>query len=147
MGRGFFVSLLLAVLTVLAAALFFHVYRVRDRSMSPAFDDGELVFALSYPGQRYACGDIVVFHPPEREFLAIKRVVLTGEQEIVIEQSALVTPGSVLPLNGDQALFLDGFDTVPSNHLFVAGDNHDRSIDSRDFGFVPVDAVVARVVF
>jgi signal peptidase I len=36
--------------------------------------------------------------------------------------------------------------TVPRDRVFVAGDNRDRSVDSRHWGLVPVDLVLGRVV-
>lgn len=35
---------------------------------------------------------------------------------------------------------------VPENHLFVLGDNRSESFDSRDWGFVPLDHVVGKVI-
>ena len=36
---------------------------------------------------------------------------------------------------------------VPAGHLFMIGDNRDKSNDSRTSGFVPADHVIGRVVF
>jgi len=36
---------------------------------------------------------------------------------------------------------------VPAGHLFVLGDNRNRSVDSHVWGFVPVDNVIGRVLF
>jgi len=37
--------------------------------------------------------------------------------------------------------------TVPQNHCFKRGDNRDNSFDSRYWGFVPFESVVAKPVY
>jgi signal peptidase I len=34
---------------------------------------------------------------------------------------------------------------VPHGYAYVIGDNHDKSYDSRQFGFVPLSDVIAKV--
>lgn len=94
-------------------------------------------------------GDIVVFHrpdglPSQYEEL-IKRVIgLPGETVagsgggVVVDGVALVEPyvepGTVIADFGPV--------TVPEGHVFMMGDNRNRSSDSRSFGPVPIDDVV-----
>lgn len=40
---------------------------------------------------------------------------------------------------------MSGYWTVPPNHVFVVGDWRDHSSDSREWGSVPLDAIVGRV--
>ncbi len=107
----------------------------------PLFDIPLL--AVSQP-QR---GDVVVFvYPldPSKDY--IKRVI-AGPGDVVMVRKKLVYINGAL-WNDSHAYFSDGVGgfgsprddfgpvTVPSNQLFVMGDNRDHSYDSRFWGFV-----------
>jgi signal peptidase I len=49
-------------------------------------------------------------------------------------------------MTGNSVTFPDGTKKkVPHGFAYVLGDNRDNSLDSRQFGFVPLSDVVARV--
>lgn len=95
-------------------------------------------------------GDVVVFEPPDvptEDY--IKRVIgLPGDKVEVRDGTVYVN---------DKALKEDyikekpynayGPVTVPSNALFVMGDNRNASRDSRIFGFLPFDKIVGKAMF
>lgn len=105
-------------------------------------------------------GEVVIFrfpHDREREF--IKRCVAQPGQTVEIKDKVLYVDGRrtidpprskyvdprVLPkesANGVRDNY--GPVTVPPAHYFLVGDNRDNSDDSRFWGFVPEDLIVAK---
>jgi signal peptidase I len=146
--------LLLTIVLVLAArAWALQPYAVDGESMEPTLYGGErlVVSPLPYAVHPARRGDIVVFHPPHDPDVAyVKRIIGLAGEWVAIR-------GGVVFVNGvrlDEP-YLDGATTscggdcawvVPEGAVFVLGDHRDRSSDSRDFGSVPVDAVVGEVL-
>ena len=111
----------------------FDWYRVGGSSMVPTLRGGNLIgcnrlaYGLRIPGFRQtlwqwaapAVGDVVVFHAPRGGRRCVKRVA--------------APPASAGPL--------------PPGQFWLLGDNSAHSIDSREFGPVPLDLICGRVVF
>ncbi|HEX8768542.1 MAG TPA: S26 family signal peptidase [Jatrophihabitans sp.] len=108
------------------------VVTVRGHSMNPTLTDGQRVLAIRH--RRYRTGDVIVFWTPGGSGTPgdpdyrIKRVVGTGG-----EPRPALFAGSTLPA------------VIPPGHLAVAGDNAQRSQDSRHLGYIALSDVRARV--
>jgi signal peptidase I len=164
-------GLLLSLLAVASLLALFKAYRIPSSAMEPTLrcagpapgcsaNESDRMLAVRFvagisPGR----GDIVTFEaPPEAAEqcggttgVLVKRVVaLPGENVEVVGDRVLVNG---IELRED---YLDperhggrGFDvlTIPANHYFMLGDNRPASCDSREYGPVSRDNLVARVVF
>lgn len=105
---------------------------------------GEKISLRLHPPRR---GDVVIFFcPAEPGALYVKRVVAQGGETVSVRAGtvfvngrALREPYRVRPAHGDFAPHV-----IRPGSFFLMGDNRDDSTDSRNFGDVRADALVAR---
>ena len=143
-------------------------FKIPSGSMIPTLQIGDhiLVNKLSYGiripfWEHYVVhfsqpqrGDVLVFiFPEDRTKDFIKRVIGVGGDTVEIHGKKIYINGKQIDdphahFEGDdpQTAGLPSRDdfgprTVPENHIFVMGDNRDRSYDSRFWGFVNLDDV------
>jgi len=160
-GRGL-VRLLREVLeTVFPAlliALLINVFvgqatRVEGQSMEPNLhsDQRLVVEKLSYRFHGPKRFDIVVIKMPSQgEELLIKRVIGLPGETVEFKDGHVYVNGEMLEESftteetqaGRQSAV-----TVPPLHIFVMGDNRNRSNDSRSFGAVPIENIIGRAWF
>ena len=131
-------------------------YSVSSTSMEPTFQDGDrlVVNKLAYRFGDLDRGDIVVIDSGQVPGA-------TAEDGESVVKRVIGLPGEVVHATGGQVIVNDeqmdepwlgdvptadfGPVTVPDDAVFVLGDARLKSIDSREFGPVPTDAVVGRV--
>ena len=152
-------------LALLIKAFLFQAYYIPSPSMSPTLLEGDriLVNKQSYNLHSVNRGDLVVFSTQEKsggEDDLIKRViglpgefVTVGEGRMEIDGGLLLEP--YLPLRTEVNTFATPSNCVnrpeetsgcrvPSDHVFVMGDNRNNSRDSRFFGPVPIEDIEGR---
>lgn len=111
--------------------------------MAPALMNGEIALVLR-GSEKIRPGDIAVYHSPITGNLVVKRCVLDSGEKPHIENGWLITPWGRWYLSGAEWEQMDGAQT--ENSLFMVGDNQFMSFDSRDYGFVPRESFIGRVV-
>jgi signal peptidase I len=142
----------IALVVLVAGALFaVQPIRVHADSMRPTLRSGDeividrLSLALRAPHR----GEIVVASSP-RGGLVVKRVAALGGDTVGIEDGVLVVNGRQERERYVDYASIDGVYfgpvDVPAGDVFLLGDNRGNSEDSRDFGAVPEDDVVGRLL-
>jgi signal peptidase I len=129
-------------------------YAMAGTSMEPTLRHGDPVTAQELDDDEIDRGDVVVLEAPTAagsdSILIIKRVVAVAGDEI-----ATTPDGSEVLISGEptnEPYLAPGTTTshlvtqeVPAGHVFVMGDNRPNSLDSRVFGPVPYQDIVAMV--
>ena len=142
---------------VVIYAFLFRPYQVNGHSMDPTFQNGEYVLTnlISLRLGPLHRGDVIVFvAPPDKEKDYIKRIIGLPGDKVKVSGGDVYLNGTKL----DQSAFLasdvrsnggaflgDGDEVVvPDGDYFVMGDNREFSSDSREWGFVPKNAVIGK---
>ena len=99
---------------------------VAEESMKPALAPGDWLLIDPTPDRWPRRGAVVVVREPDSGILAIKRVAARPGDRVG------TGPASVL---------------LAEDEAWLLGDNRDRSVDSRSYGPVPLNALVGRAWF
>ena len=123
--------------------------RVTGDSMAPTLRAGDVVL-IDKMDRRPARGDLVTFTPPGEGGLSVKRVVGVAGDVVAIRDALLyvddqLVPESYVDHESIDALYF-GPVTVQQDTVLVLGDRRAVSVDSRDYGPVPLADVEGRVV-
>jgi signal peptidase I len=149
--------LLLAIPNLVASnrglLLGYETYRHAAGGMQPTLLPGDYFLAdtRGYPGARPARGDIIAFRfPPEPGVIYIKRVVAVGPAKVALRAGRLLIDGREAGEPWPHAPALTPYSlempekTLTADDVFVLGDHRDDSNDSRMWGAVPVENILAR---
>jgi signal peptidase I len=126
--------------------------QVSSNSMSPTLAAGThvLVDKISSRAHHPRRRDIITFHLAGSSEQLIKRVVAVAGDTVGLADGVLVVDGAKINERFvDHAQMVSvyfGPVTVPSETVFVLGDNRADSVDSRTFGPVPLRDVTGRVL-
>ncbi|WP_104081676.1 signal peptidase I [Cryobacterium sp. Y11] len=118
---------------------------VSSNSMEPTVARGSIIFLLKTTpsADAFTPGRLVVFQSPKDGHTTIKRVIAVGGQQVDIRDAILYVDGVRVNEPFVDHSRIDGTYfgpvTVPLGCVFVLGDNRAVSIDSREFGAVPLE--------
>ncbi len=143
--RSIITVLFLSAILISAGSQFMLI-KIREDSMTPTLANGQWVVVLRGAG-RIQLGDIAVFVSPLDQELVVKRCVLDSDEKLVIEHGWLITPWGRWYLTGPQWDRLNEERSLPKGSLFMVGDNQFQSFDSRNYGYVPPESLIGRVLF
>jgi len=140
----------------LAIFLFIYVFlvqphRVKGESMSPNFEDGELLLTekVTYRLGEVKRGDVVVFEAPVgRKVDFIKRVIgLPGETVSVKDGNVYINGSKLTEKYVNVQTQGEEERRLAPDEYFVFGDNRRASSDSRVFGPIKKTVIRGRVLF
>ncbi|NET02434.1 MAG: signal peptidase I [Sphaerospermopsis sp. SIO1G2] len=132
---------------------------IPSESMYPTLHIGDrlVVEKISYHFQSPKNGDIVVFRTPptlerrgyDQNQAFIKRVIATPGQTISVIKGKVYINNKPIPEDYIAEPANQPFSPVevPTDQLFVMGDNRNDSNDSRYWGFLPSDNIIGRAKF
>lgn len=153
MRRSTFLVALTVVVAVVVAGIFVvQPMRVVSASMSPTICTGDRVLVNVWHPEvgQLSRGDLVVVRVPGSDAPLVKRVAGLPGDTVGIEDALLVVNGRRVD---EPYVDHDSIDSlywgpvvVPDDAILVLGDARAISIDSREFGPVPGDRLVGRVL-
>jgi signal peptidase I len=123
-------------------------YVVNGSSMVPTLHDGDRVFVVPYRGNTTPNrGDVVVLKDVGgTSELLIKRVVALAGDKITVQKGRILVNDKYSHKSTNSYMSGDYSQLVPSDTLFVMGDNEGHSFDSRTFGPVPSTKVIGKAM-
>jgi signal peptidase I len=143
----------LVLLAVVLAVLVAEPFTVRSSSMAPTLHTGDQILAerLTPRFGQLERGDLIVFRAPATRALMVKRVVALAGDRVGLADGRLVVNGQrqsedYVDLASVDSVYF-GPEVVPAGSVFVLGDDRADSVDSRDYGPVPLDRVLGRVLW
>lgn len=154
--------LLLILFVIINASLifFYRPVKVRGEAMSPTYKNNQFLITKTYDkNSQLNRGDIIILkaiNKPDLEY--IKRVVGVPGDQIEITEGKVYLNDNILnedylPKGTITNHWENGFTQegqkiiVPADSYFVMGDNRLKSSDSREWGFIPKNNVLNKVMF
>lgn len=139
-------------------------FTIRGASMEPTLKDGDEVYvdANYYKTHELQRGDIVAFKFKTQEKPFVKRIIALPSDKLEFGKDGnIYINGKILeePYLADKNYHFDPQkmrvlliplnqtnNTVPQGTFLALGDNRKSSFDSEDYGFVPIEYVIGKVM-
>ena len=143
--------IIVAAVAALVATLIMPVLQISGSSMTPTFQEGEIVFSIKTKNLKP--GDIIAFYHGNK--ILVKRVIAGAGSwvNITIDGDVYVN-GELLEENYIQEKMLGETNItypyqVPDGSWFVLGDHREVSIDSRnsEIGCIKQEDIVGKIIF
>jgi len=136
----------------------FSTYKMPTGSMEPTLHIGDYLVAdpKYFKKNELQREDLVIFQSPEDPAkIFIKRVIALEGEKIEIKNKQVYIDDMPFPegykVHLDNKVYpgRDNFGPiiVPSDHCFVLGDNRDKSMDSRHWGFLPLRNIKGKPLY
>ena len=140
-----------AAVSILVATLWLPVLQIYGSSMTPTLQDGEIIFSVKT--SEFEPGEIVAFYYNNK--ILVKRVICGPGDWIDIDEDGTVYVNEVRleePYLTEKTLGDCNIDLpfqVPDGKVFVMGDHHSTSVDSRNtaVGCVAQEQIVGKIIF
>lgn len=134
------------LLAVVLFTQFFQLRIIKGTDMFPALNDGDLV--LAYQKHDLRKNDVIFYNVDGRSYVG--RVVAKGGDRLnLLEDGTLIVNGT--PQGGD-IMFPTypheswrGLLEIPKDSVFVLGDYRTHTVDSRNFGPIPLSSVESKI--
>jgi len=156
----FYTLLIISSISILSYLFLVRPFKVTSNGMAPNFNNGAYLIAKVLRPKNIIIkrGDVVIFKSPKNpEVEYIKRVVGMPGETVMIKFGEVYINGKKL----DESKYLSsGVQTlagpflpenqsinIPNGQYFVLGDNRSYGSDSREWGFVPQENILAKVAF
>lgn len=134
------ISKLLPMTSFLVLAVFINITIVQGDSMNPSLNNHDVLLGLKT--HRIEKGDIIVFE--HNDEIMIKRVWGVGGDSIRSDAGKLFINDVKIT---NYECYSDDCDYIIADDcFFVLGDNSDNSVDSRSYGVISSESVIAKYV-
>ncbi len=156
----FFAIIIGIAIGILIKTTCFDIVLIEGESMMPTIESGakvainKLAYGLAIPftsslliqWNEPEVGDLIVYKHNNKT--VVKRCVgLSGQPLDYSSDSSYIIVGEVFfPLNEQQFHRIKYDHIIPENTVLAIGDNYEVSVDSRDYGFVPVKNILGKVI-
>jgi signal peptidase I len=151
------VLLLLAILVTFRAE--FKIWHLHGSAMAPTYVNGSSLLATR-SDKDYKVGDVVVMDSPDPSQghfpITILRIAAVGGDKVVISNGNFDIYNSTHPSGYDpDSSYLSSKpktngnvnEVIPTNDVYVLGDNRSDSLDSRTFGVVDSKTILGKVIY